>query len=149
MSRQDSVTERKKKDVDLESQPALLRRPLTASSSHHREREKMVPDRLRPHSAPLPALAQIPLQYSPPKPTMLYDVTHKCARTKELARSKFGAEISSSLSASPSRNHGKIGPESDTPSPGKISCKTPVLFLMSSSFLPLNALHLPVLLPDM
>lgn len=115
MSGQETLTERKKKAVDLYSRPALLRRPITASggSLQHRERERM--ERiLRPHSAPLPVSAQVPLQYAPPKPTVLYNITHKCPRTKDVLCPKLATDFICSRSASRSR-HGKKTLESGTP----------------------------------
>lgn len=115
MSGQETLTERKKKAVDLHSRPALLRRPITASggSLQHRERERME-RMLRPHSAPLPVSAQVPLQYAPPKPTVLYNITHKCPRSKDVVCPKLATDIICSRSASRSR-HGKKTLESGTP----------------------------------
>lgn len=80
--------ERKKKDVDLISQPPLLRRPLTSASVERRGRKRPPFEVGRPYSAPIIStqsisndsireLGPMPLQYAAPKLTTLYDITQK------------------------------------------------------------------------
>ncbi len=80
------MTERKKKDVDLDSRPALLRRPISTATHNNTRRhcKAKSADSLhgsRPHSAPVTDLGPAPLSYCPPKPTVLYDVSHKPTTT--------------------------------------------------------------------
>lgn len=74
---QGSLTERKKKDVDLHSRPPLLRRPVTSSV----ERKAVGKPRRLPFeisrcstSPPIPDLGATPLQYVAPKLTTLYNI---------------------------------------------------------------------------
>ncbi|CAK9213276.1 unnamed protein product [Sphagnum jensenii] len=86
IQRQDSVTERKKKDVDLDSRPALLRRPISTATHNNTRRhcKAKSADSLhgsRPYSAPVTDLGPAPLSYCHPKPTVLYDISHKPTTT--------------------------------------------------------------------
>lgn len=84
IQRQNRYVERKKKTYDADLHPALLRRPVTASSSWASSKEGSEKGSTRPVSAPV--MAGTPLHYTPSKPTMLYDATHRCPRYKEATR---------------------------------------------------------------
>lgn len=80
------MTERKKKDVDLDSRPALLRRPISTATHNNTRRHCKTKSAdswhcSRPHSAPVTDLGAAPLSYCPPKPTVLYDISHKPTTT--------------------------------------------------------------------
>ncbi|KAG6552899.1 hypothetical protein Mapa_005554 [Marchantia paleacea] len=96
IQRQDLYVERKKKDYDADLHPSLLRRPITANSTCNAagwdpgDRASLS---RRPSSAPYST--GTPLHFTAPKPTVLYDATHKCARNRT-----FPKRPSSSVSTS-------------------------------------------------
>lgn len=74
---QDSLTERKKKDVDLHSRPPLLRRPVTSSVGRRgvgKPRRPPFEISRCSTSPPIPDLGATPLQYVAPKLTTLYNI---------------------------------------------------------------------------
>ncbi|BFI25518.1 hypothetical protein MPTK2_1g21800 [Marchantia polymorpha subsp. ruderalis] len=88
IQRQDLYVERKKKDYDADIHPSLLRRPVTATSTCNTEDwdpgDRASSLSRRPSSAPYSN--GTPLHYTAPKPTVLYDATHKCPRNRSLPR---------------------------------------------------------------
>ncbi|KAL2649327.1 hypothetical protein R1flu_017455 [Riccia fluitans] len=94
IQRQDLFVERKKKDYDVDIHPSLIRRPVTALASYvgfdTGDRSSL---HRRPSSAP--DSTGTPLYYTAPKPTVLYDVTHKCPRYKSYTKGRASSVNSS------------------------------------------------------
>jgi hypothetical protein len=120
--------ERKKKDVDLVSQPPLLRRPVTSANVDRRGRKRPPFDVGRPYSAPTIPIQSInngstrnlgptPLQYATPKLTTLYDITQKSRSTSRSSTRKSFNVLSPAFDQCPSTTSSKLHVANNCPIP--------------------------------